>query len=399
MRVLLVSQEFPPETGWGGIGTYAGIIAPALVRAGAEVHVLSVVAGQKRSTRRDEAGVWVHRAPLVALPGIGRLLPLTWSRLSLAAAVAREHRRLGAVFDVIECPEWNAEGFVFALRRRAPLVVRLHSSGAQVFPYIGPLDRDRRAAVRVEDGTIRRADLVTGTDAQIQSVRQRLGLAIDGLRTITYPVRLAVPSPLPEGGPRICFAGRFEKRKGPDTLIRAMPKVLASLPEATLVLVGRGCRDSEHADTLVWLRSMARDLGVDHAVEFVERWGTDAVAEELSRSTVSAVPSRWESFGYVAAEAGALGRAVVASDIPALSDVVVDGETGRLVPPGDYAGWADALIEVLSDPDRTAAMGRAATVRIRAMCDPDRIAGLTLDAYDHALARFRRRGTPKAVSA
>src|SRR5215210_2624545 len=94
MRVLLVSQEFPPETGWGGIGTYVKLIAPALVRAGAEVHVLSVVKGQARS-RKVIDGVRVHRAPLRRPPAIGRVLrlPLTWRRVSLAAAIARELRR------------------------------------------------------------------------------------------------------------------------------------------------------------------------------------------------------------------------------------------------------------------------------------------------------------------
>jgi glycosyltransferase involved in cell wall biosynthesis len=227
MRILLVSQEVPPETSWGGIGTYVGIIAPALVRAGAEAHVLSVVEGQASGDRVAE-GVQVHRRPLRRPRGIGRAVkaPLTWDRISLAAAVAIEQRRLGPQFDVCECPDWGAEGLLLALRRTLPLVVRLHSGASQVFPYLGPLGRDQRLAIRCEEAVVRRADVVTGARAQTSHVRRALALEPARVRTITYPVAPMEPLPPSEGPPKVLFAGRFEARKGPDVLLRAVPALL-----------------------------------------------------------------------------------------------------------------------------------------------------------------------------
>lgn len=397
MRVLLVSQEFPPETGWGGIGTYAGIIAPALADAGAEVHVLSVVRHQQASDRIGQHGVHVHRRPLRRPPGAGQLarLPETWDRLSLAWAVAREVRRLqaaGLYFDVMECPEWKAEGLVLsrAARRSVPLVLRLHASAAQVYPYLGPLGPDRRLAVRLEDEAVRRADVVTGTNSQVAELNDRFRLDPDRVRAITYPVRPApaqppAPPAAAGGAPRICFAGRFEPRKGPETLLRALPLVRARVPGARLVLVGRDAVEGDSPSSSAALRALAGELGVADGLEIVERWGADAVAEEFGRAAVCAVPSRWESFGYVAAEAMALGRAVVASDIPPLAEVVVDGETGRLVPPGDAEAWAAALSWVLEEPRRARALGEAGLARITAVCAPEVVAAQTLDAYRHAM--------------
>src|SRR5436305_3003019 len=85
MRVLLVSQEMPPETGWGGIGTYVNTISRALAAKGADVHVLSVVEGQAAS-RRESAGVTVHRRPLPVVRRPARIAPQAWRRFWLPTA-------------------------------------------------------------------------------------------------------------------------------------------------------------------------------------------------------------------------------------------------------------------------------------------------------------------------
>src|ERR1700761_1205001 len=112
MRVLLASQEMPPETAWGGIGTYVANLAPALAALGADVHVLSVVRGQGRSDRVLAPGLTVHRRPLHRPAGPGRVTGLhqTWERLTLPAGVDRQIRALGIEPDVVEAPEWRAEG-------------------------------------------------------------------------------------------------------------------------------------------------------------------------------------------------------------------------------------------------------------------------------------------------
>src|SRR5689334_12708048 len=109
MRVLLISQELPPETGWGGIGTYVYTISRALAAKGADVHALSIVEGQPAS-RREIDGVTVHRHPLRVVGPPARRAPQAWKRAWLGLTASRLTRRLGIAPDVVECPEWMAEG-------------------------------------------------------------------------------------------------------------------------------------------------------------------------------------------------------------------------------------------------------------------------------------------------
>jgi glycogen synthase len=390
VRVLFLSQEFPPETNWGGIGTYAGIITRELARQGAEVHVLSVVAGQARSNRVVD-GVHVHRSPLTRPRGVGRLLriPDTWDRVSLAVAVLAEQRRLGLRFDVCESPEWMAEGLAVALRGRLPTVVRLHSGAAQIAPFLGNVGIDRRLAARCEAALIRRADIVTGTPSIVAEVASDLGLPDDQLRPINYPVDPKPSLPLPAGPGRVLFAGRLEHRKGADVLIKAVPKVLMHLPEARFVFLGADAGAPDGGSYRARMQSLVDDMGVSDAVEFRgRRGGPETVEEELRRATVCAVPSRWESMGYVAAEAAAVGRPVVASRIPALEAIVDDGVTGRLVPVGDVDSWAAAIVEVLSlAEERLRKMRDAARRLIADRCDPERIGIETFEAYREVISR------------
>src|SRR5437588_1124122 len=100
----------PPETGWGGIGTYVHTISQALAAKGAEVHVLSVVPGLPASTKQSD-GVTVHRRPLPEVRRFVHRAPEAWRRAWLATVVAWLVRRLPLRPDVVECPEWMAEGF------------------------------------------------------------------------------------------------------------------------------------------------------------------------------------------------------------------------------------------------------------------------------------------------
>jgi glycosyltransferase involved in cell wall biosynthesis len=388
VRVLLVSQEYPPETAWGGIGTYAGTIAPALVRAGAEVHVLSVVRGQERTVSTRE-GVHIHRAPLRRIPGVGRAMPATWQRVSLAAGVALETRRLSLDFDVCEAPEWNAESLLLSFGK-TPQVVRVHSGARQVYPVLGPLNRDRRTAIRLEERSIRRAAVVIGTRSLLREVTSALAIPPSRTRTIICPVPRTEPLPPPsDGPPTVAFIGRFEARKGPDTLVRAVPAIAARIPNVRVVLRGTDTLTVDGASVGNGLRELARALGVGDRVEIIDRWRPGAVREELRSAHVCAVPSRWESFGLVAAEAGALGRAVVASRIPGLDEVIHDGTTGRLVAPDSPKALADAISDLLDSPETAAEMGAAAATDIGSRCDPDHVARETLDAYGYAIARSR----------
>jgi glycosyltransferase involved in cell wall biosynthesis len=168
------------------------------------------------------------------------------------------------------------------------------------------------------------------------------------------PVRAARP-PLGDA-PVVAFAGRLAREKGADVLLRAFRRVADALPAARLVVAGDGAQRPA-------LERLAAALGLGDRVALLGHLPPDALERALEGAWVQAVPSRWdEPFGLVAAEAMMRGTAVVASGSGGLAEVVEDGRSGLLVPPGDEEALAGALLRVLRDrgeAERLGAAGRA----------------------------------------
>ncbi len=391
MRVLLVSKEFEPFSPGGGIGTYTQILAEALGQAGVETHVLCVHPGLPRAAH-DFDCFTLHTGPLLQPRGVGRVsgLPAAWGRLTQGFSVWREYRALDKSFDVVEAPELYAEALFIARFTNVPLVVRLHSSAEQLFPYLGRHGRDLRATVRLENEAIRRADIVVSTAPNLAESIPKLGLNSEFTRPIIYPVRRREPNGTERDSNLVLFAGRLEARKNPEVLIEAAARVLLARPQTRFRLAGSdtGTGDGSY---LAQLQELARSVGVLDAVEFTGALGHEQVITEMSRAAVCAFPSRWESFGLVVAEAGSIGRPVVVSDIPAFRDFVEDGVSGRIVPADSPDEWAAALVELLGDDVLSQAIGARLRAEIVRRADPAHVAGLALESYQAAIDRRRQR--------
>lgn len=154
-----------------------------------------------------------------------------------------------------------------------------------------------------------------------------------------------------DGRPNILFVGRLEKRKGFRHLIRAFQIIKQTLPDARLIVCG-AFSDKDKAPFIRYAR--ATKLRSVHFIGYVS-------PEELPRyyrtATIFCAPSTgFESFGIILLEAMAAGVPIVASDIAGYRQVVSDGSEGLLVPPKDEPALANALIALLRDPQRRAAM-------------------------------------------
>ncbi|NJB68362.1 glycosyltransferase involved in cell wall biosynthesis [Desulfobaculum xiamenense] len=179
---------------------------------------------------------------------------------------------------------------------------------------------------------------------------------------------------VPNGG-RLLFAlQRFDPVKRVGVLVRAMPGILRREPGAVLVIGGKGAQ-------LERVRSLAEVLGVARHVHFPGFVPDAEVYPLLMASDLFVFHSTYETFGIVAAQAMACGRAVVASADPALSEVVEHGRTGLLVPVGDHEAFADAVCDLLADDARRRTMGEAGYRRACAEYSWDAVA----DGYERVL--------------
>ena len=149
----------------------------------------------------------------------------------------------------------------------------------------------------------------------------------------------------------VLYVGRLVHRKGVHVLIKAFSKVVREVPDARLLIVGEGYM-------LPFLKLMTWQLGLEGKVEFLGRVSEEKLPGIYRSSRVVVVPSLYrESFGMVALEAMASGRPVVASMVGGLPEVVRDGLSGYLVPPGSEDLLAERIIQLLSDGDLAKRMG------------------------------------------
>ena len=143
-------------------------------------------------------------------------------------------------------------------------------------------------------------------------------------------------------GPIVLSLGRIEAYKRIDVAVAAMPYVLTAVPEARLIIVGRG-------EPVAALERQVAQLGIGHAVELRGHVSEDEKVQLYQSARVFVNPSEKEGWGLTVMEAAACGVPAVASDSPGLRDSVRDEETGLLVPHGDPRACAAALVRVLTD--------------------------------------------------
>jgi glycosyltransferase involved in cell wall biosynthesis len=175
--------------------------------------------------------------------------------------------------------------------------------------------------------------------------------------------------------PTVAFAGRLDWEKGPDILLAAAPEILRHLPATVVRIAGSGELDRE-------LRAHATSFA-GHVV--FAGWQDD-VAAFLSSADIVVVPSRREGFGRTVVEAMSLGVPVVASAAGEIRNLIEDGVSGVLVPIGDPAALAAAVVRLLADrqlADRIGAEGQKRTLgkySVAAMCRS------TEQVYEHVMA-------------
>jgi glycosyltransferase involved in cell wall biosynthesis len=177
---------------------------------------------------------------------------------------------------------------------------------------------------------------------------------------------------------------------GIDTLIQAFSLLVNQLSltfpdiesRLTLRLVGAGPQENE-------LKKLTCDLGVINRVEFVGRVDSNDVPRELDKFDIYVALSREESFGVAIIEAGAAGRPVVVSDAGGLPEVVIDGETGFVVPREDAQAAADAIEQLVLDNALRIKMGDAGKQHVVNTYDWDSCVKIMMDLYKETIAKHK----------
>jgi glycosyltransferase involved in cell wall biosynthesis len=209
----------------------------------------------------------------------------------------------------------------------------------------------------------------------VSTQRRLLAEGITAAEVISNPVSITEPRSTLPAIPTIAFAGRLVREKGIEILLRAFALVQAQRPEAKLVICGDGPESGK-------ISALINQLRLTSNVSMAGFVSPARIQEIFRASWVVAVPSIWEEpFGQVTIEAMMSGVAVVASDAGGPAEVVLDGETGFLVPPGDIPALAKALLRILTDGSLAERLGHSGRERAIMEYSEEKVADQFLDIY------------------
>jgi len=188
---------------------------------------------------------------------------------------------------------------------------------------------------------------------------------------------------LETASPLLGVVGLLKERKGHEVLFRAMPQILEKFPRLALLVVGEGALRGK-------LEELTHRLDIARHVHFTGF--RDDVLLLMEALDILVLPSKNEGFGYVLAEAMSLRKPVVASRISSIPEVVSEGRTGLLVPPGDVGALRNALLDLAGNPQKAQRMGLAGRRRVERLFSLERMLDEVEDLFGKVVEEggFRR---------
>lgn len=364
MKICIVSMEYPPESGWGGIGTQSYLKAHGLTARGHTVHVVSVAPDHQPRSYRDGAA-WIHRlAP--PRPGFPLYEPPTYSlahSLQVAGKLHELDQQLG--FEIFQFADYNAEGFVFQTDtfryRKAKYVLQLHGPLAMFSKMIGWPDAQsvhfrvgdflERLAIEHTDGVMASSRAVAEfAEEHFGYPAAQTTVVHSGVDTVHYHPQ---PQPADPASPRLLFVGKIVGNKGITTVVEALLGLRRRFPKIKLRAIGRadeGCLASLR-------RKIAAAGAMDH-FEFTGLVSRNDLPAHYAWCDFLVAPSTFEVMGNIYLEAMACERAVIAAAVGGVPEVVLADQTGLLVNPQAVAELQAAIQRLADDPDERQRLAR-----------------------------------------
>jgi glycosyltransferase involved in cell wall biosynthesis len=362
VRIIQACVRYPPAK--GGAETHVHALSTRLKQRGHDVVVYTSDLDTEFPMARlggphaEVDGVPVRRFKATSLPG-----RLHWVRAPSMKALYRERA------DIIHAHSYSYQHTHFAakaaLRLGAPFVFTPHFHPPASATGGGGRDKQRALYDRFLGRKVfAAASLVVAVSTpELEWMRP---LIPPGTATVVIPNGVELKRFAGEGdgrgfrerhsvvGPMLLFTGRLAVNKRLEHVIELMPALLKEFPGLVFCVVG------EDHGMLAEYKALCEKLGVQAHVRFIGHVSPEELVEAYRACDAFVLPSEYEAFGIVLLEAMACGKAVVATRVGGVSDIVTDRQTGLLVPYGDPAALARALTSVLGDRMLARELGGAA---------------------------------------
>ncbi len=285
-------------------------------------------------------------------------------------------------------------GMELSKKLSIPQAHTYHSLGAVKYKSISTIPLIAKTRLAVEKTCLETVNRVVATSPQERDHMRSLvsahgnidiipcGTRIDHFGTVTQAAARQLLGIAPEEKV-VLYVGRFDPRKGIETLVRAVNECQARTTENVRLIIGGGSRpghsDGDERDRI---ESIVAELSLESITRFPGRLSQEDLPIYYAAADVCVVPSHYEPFGLVTIEAMACGTPVVGSDVGGLQFTVVPEQTGLLAPPKDVAAFAAAIDRVLLNPEWRNALGIAARTRVETTFSWDGVAAQLGQLYE-----------------
>ena len=318
----------------------------------------------------------------------------------------------GIEYSLVHTNYWLSAKAGLELKKLQPLkqIHTYHSLGAVKYSSVDTIPMIAATRLTVEKTCLETAERIVATSPQ---ERQHMGKLVSTKGNIDIipcgtdikrfgsisksqaRLRLGIP----RSSLVVLYVGRFDRRKGIETLVRAIKNsIFPGLADIRLIIGGGsrpGQSDGIERDRI---EGIVDELGLREFTTFPGRLDRDTLPFYYAAANVCVVPSHYEPFGLVTIEAMASGTPVVASDVGGLQYTVVPEETGLLCPPQDEVAFGKAIDRILSQPEWQHQLGKAARQRVEAKFSWDGVASQLSELYTELLEQPTKKATNKQLT-
>ncbi|MDX2097803.1 MAG: glycosyltransferase family 1 protein [Leptolyngbyaceae cyanobacterium bins.59] len=364
----------------GGQNVYVRQVGETLVKLGWQVDMFT------RKSHPDDPAI-VHHSPycrtIRLIAGPETFIPrdeLFQYMPEFVESFLKFQAKEGTNYPLIHTNYWMSAWVGLQLKQRSnvQLVHTYHSLGAVKYQAVSQRPPIAQTRLAIEQQILENANCVVATSPQEEEHLRSLVSQNGKVEVIPCGTDISTFHVMPKAEARlqlgyqpeeqiVLYVGRFDPRKGIETLVRAVGKLKAEDADRPLRLVLVGGSDPNQSDGQERLRieSLVQNLGLAKCTQFIGQVGHDRLPLYYTAANVCVIPSHYEPFGLVAIEAMACGTPVVASDVGGLKFTVVPRETGWLVPPQNETAFAEAIDRVLGDALWGRKMGKQASLRVQ----------------------------------
>lgn len=360
MNILFICDEYPPGKN-GGVGTVVQVLARELVRQGHKVFVAGLYAhsyGQKDYEEDQGVKVWRFRYGINLHLPHGHILHKAFNRIPQSIKQHLNGQKAFHVFtefihslidnqqiDIIEAPDWNT----FAMRIgftvkwptfKVPMVVKLHGSYTYLAhemhtpakPWLTAIDR----------ALYERADALCAVSAYTADKCKALFQIKKNIRVLYNGIETMPDLPIKKENTTVIFTGTLISLKGIFQLIKAWNLVNKQLPQAKLLIFGKGTTEP--------LRKLVH-AGASNTVHFKGHIPRQELFKQLASATVAVFPSYTETFGMGPVEAMGAGCPVIFTKRASGPEIISDKVNGELIDPDNIEEISASIIRIISRPD------------------------------------------------